>query len=90
MTRGDPEPDDSRAEHVARWAPAANLCPIYVFRWGKYLAELKGQRCQVEGRGALNSARVRWLDEPARSTRGWDVVSRHALCRLKPPAPDPR
>lgn len=50
----------------------------YVFRWGKYRPELKGQRCVVLARGALNSALVQFQD----GTR--HIVSRNALVRAKP------
>lgn len=51
---------------------------VYVYRWGKYRPDLKGRRCVVLGRGAMNSALVRFLDSGERH-----VVSRNALRKEK-------
>ena len=45
----------------------------YVYRWGKYLPDLKGRLCRVLARGSMNSALVEFED----GTR--HVVSRNAL-----------
>jgi len=46
---------------------------IYIFRWGKYLPELKGRRCVVLARGSMNSALIRF------ECGLCHVVSRNAL-----------
>jgi hypothetical protein len=49
---------------------------VYIYRWGKYLPELKGRRCWVLARGKLNSAMVEWCDGKGEP---WCIVSRNAL-----------
>lgn len=50
---------------------------VYEFRWNKY-KPWKGRRCVVERRGALNTAKVRFLDDGS-----WHIVSRNALRKAR-------
>lgn len=45
----------------------------YVYRWGKYRPDLKGQRCRVLARGTMNSALVEFESGERH------IVSRNAL-----------
>ena len=54
--------------------------PVYTYRWGNTpeRARMKGRRCVVLARGAMNSALVRFIDDGQR-----EVISRNALRRVK-------
>lgn len=51
---------------------------LYVYRWGRYLPALKGQRCRVLARGKLNTALVEFVETGVKH-----VVSRNALRKVK-------
>ncbi len=48
-----------------------------VYCWGKYRPELKGKRCRLLARGAINSALVEFQDGERH------VVSRNAIKKVK-------
>ena len=51
---------------------------LYVYRWGKYRPELKGQLCRLISRGTMNSALVEFI-----ATGEKVVISRNALRKAK-------